>query len=357
MSSMNRRRGLRTLVILLFVLALVPGLAASAVCADEGKRVLKVMTYNMDAGTDFLYLIALPDEDVTRAVQLTYEEVAGTDFQGRAALLAKQIAAEQPDLVSLQEVTLWELTAGGQQVQLIADQLALLLAALEAKGSHYKVVATNALTDLAVPTDDSGTVCFRFLDRDVILARSGGEEGALEWSNIRVRTYESRIELLGMFEQVNGWMSVDVKVGPGTVRFFATHLEAPVSAEDTTQIGQGQELIARMNESPFPVVAAGDFNSDASGAGLGPDLTPTAGMIAGAGYVEVWQALRAGQPGFTWPLYYEDLWPGRDYFPGPERIDLVFTKGLRPLTIRRTGTAEPFPSDHAGVVAMLLLEK
>ncbi len=353
---MNRRRGLRTLVVLLFVLALVPGLAASAVGADEGKRVLRVMTYNMDAGTDFLYLFALAGDDVTRAVRLTYEEVAGTDFQGRAALLAKQIAAEQPDLVSLQEVTLWELTTGGQ-AQVIADQLALLLAALEAKGIHYKVVATNALTDLSVPTDQAGTACVRFLDRDVILARSGGDEGALEWSNIRVQTYQSRIELLGMFEQVNGWMSVDVKVGPGTVRFFATHLEAPVSAEDTTQIGQGEELIARMNESPFPVVAAGDFNSDASGAGLGPDLTPTARMIASAGYVDVWQALRPGQQGFTWPLYYEDLWPGRDYFPGPERIDLVFAKGLRPLTIRRICATEPFPSDHAGVVAMLLLER
>ena len=349
MNSRRQQCRLGKIFSIAFVAVLIAVFAASAAQADDGRRVLKVMTYNVDAGTDFLYLLA--GDDLGVAIQQTYEEVTATDFRGRAARLAKQIAIEQPDLVALEEVALWETTAGGGR-HVIADQLQLLLDALRATGRHYTVVATNDLSDWSVPLGE--TAALRYLDRDVILARADCVEETLELSNVMVEKYASRITLFG-FEQLNGWMSVDAKAGAGTVRFFATHLEGPVSADDATQVLQGQELIERMNASPFPVIAVGDFNSDASGAGLGPDQTPTAGMIAGEGYVDVWQALRPNQEGFTWPLYYEDLWPGRDYFPGPERIDLVFAKGLQPLTIRRVGTSAPFPSDHAGVVAMLLL--
>lgn len=342
----------RTLGVLLVVIALVAGLGGAPAFADEGKRVVKVMTYNMDAGTDFLYLL-LPPVDLGTALQMTVEEVMSTDFTGRAASLANKIAVEQPDLVALQEATLWEMTsAAGTQV--IADQLDLLVAALQARGQHYAVVSVQPLTDLPVPLDETTT--FRFLDRDAILVRRNPGQ-AIEVSNPQSGSYDAKVNVLGMFEQVNGWNSVDVKVGPGTIRFFATHLETPLAAEDPTQVLQGEELIGLMEQSPYPVILAGDFNSDASGAGLGPDQTPTAGMLIEAGYAEVWQTLRPNQEGFTWPLYYQDLWEGRDYFPGPERIDLVFVKGVQPLTIKRVGTTQPFASDHAGVVATVLVEK
>ncbi len=110
-----------------------------------------------------------------------------------------------------------------------------------------------------------------------------------------------------------------------------------------------------MGQSTLPVILAGDFNSDASGLGIGPDQTPTASMIVGAGYADVWQSLRPGEPGLTWPLYLEDV------FAGPsspfERIDLIFARGLDFLNVDIVGTNTPFPSDHAGVVATLRIEK
>ena len=52
---------------------------------------------------------------------------------------------------------------------------------------------------------------------------------------------------------------------------------------------------------------------------------------------------------FTWPLYFEDVasGPAVPY----ERIDLIFTRGVRALKVDETGTDAPFASDHAGVVA------
>jgi hypothetical protein len=56
-------------------------------------------------------------------------------------------------------------------------------------------------------------------------------------------------------------------------------------------------------------------------------------------------------------MYYEDAPIGPGLAFGPERIDLVFASGTRPVAIERVGTTPPYPSDHAGVVATLLIEK
>jgi endonuclease/exonuclease/phosphatase family metal-dependent hydrolase len=110
-----------------------------------------------------------------------------------------------------------------------------------------------------------------------------------------------------------------------------------------------------MEQSTLPVILAGDLNSDASGLGFGPDQTPTVSMIVGAGYADVWQALRPGELGLTWPLYLEDV------FAGPsipfERIDLIFARDFDFLNVDIVGINSPFPSDHAGVVATLRIEK
>lgn len=61
------------------------------------------MTRNMDAGADLMYFFFYPP-DV--ALVNTITEISTNDFSGRAALLADEIASEQPYLISLQEVTL-----------------------------------------------------------------------------------------------------------------------------------------------------------------------------------------------------------------------------------------------------------
>jgi len=78
-------------------------------------------------------------------------------------------------------------------------------------------------------------------------------------------------------------------------------------------------------------------------------------MIVLAGYSDTWLAFHAAASGLTWPLYPEDI------FAGPsvptERIDLIFARSLTVLDAEAFGNTSPFPSDHAGVVATLLIEK
>ncbi len=345
-------RALRTWALLVLVAALVAGFTAPPLSADSGKRVVKVMTYNMDAGTDFLYFFAYP---LPQAVAATIAELEATPFAARAGLLADQIAAEKPYLVSLQEVTLYDTaTDGGQRVGLLADQLVLLREALAERRLHYRVVAVQTLTNLAVPI--APDLNFRFLDRNVILARTDLTQAELALSNVQSGVYAATIEPIDGFLQVNGWLSVDAKIRGKSLRFFATHLEAPIRPDDTTQVDQGEELIEIMEQSRIPVVLAGDFNSDASGLGIGPDQTPTASNIVEAGYADVWQALRPAELGLTWPLYLEDIYREQPAAP-IERIDLIFARGFDFLDIDLVGIASPFPSDHVGVVATLRIEK
>ncbi|MDA8413165.1 MAG: endonuclease/exonuclease/phosphatase family protein [Desulfobacteraceae bacterium] len=339
------------LALMLLVATLTFSVTMSPALADSDKRVVKVMTQNMDAGTDLLFFFVT---DPISATKLTYEELQAANFRGRAELLADQIVNQQPYLISLQEVTLWQTISVTGEVGVMADQLDLIIHALAARHQQYKVVASQNLTDITAPLGDGSAL--RFLDRNVILARTDLKQSELALSNVQSGIYQATIAPVpGFPEELNGWLSVDAKIRGKSLRFFATHLESPVSQNDPTQVLQGQELITIMQQSKLPVILAGDFNSDASGLGLGPDQTPTAAMIVEAGYVDAWQMLHPRDPGLTWPYYLEDIYAGPSY---PfERIDLIFARDLEILTVAVVGNNPPFPSDHSGVVATLQIEK
>ncbi len=367
-SWLAHRRGGRTLGGLLVAAAFLLGIAAAPASAGGNQRmagdhrvagddrVVNVMTYNMDAGTDFVYFLANPG-DIAGAYSATIAELAQARFDLRAARLARTIAAEEPDLVSLQEATVWDyVTDDGTRIGLLADQLELLKAALRRQGLHYRVVAVQALTDLVLPLAPNYN--FHFLDRNVILARTGHDREELELSRVRQGQYQATTEPLPSFLQVNGWMSVDARVGRKSVRFFATHLASPLYPGDPVQPAQGAELVAIMNRSPYPVVLAGDFNSDMSGLGRGPDQTTTGPAIVAAGYQDAWAKVHLPLEGLTWPLYWEDIYAGVYPDGAPvERIDLIFQKGLKVLGAEVVGLREPYPSDHAGVVATLRIDR
>jgi endonuclease/exonuclease/phosphatase family metal-dependent hydrolase len=337
---------------MLVIATLTLSLTTSPALADSDKRVVKVMTQNMDAGTDLLYFFFVPNP--ITATQLTYAELLATDFVGRAELLANQIVIQQPYLISLQEVTLWQTISVTGETGVLADQLDLIMDALAARHQQYKVIAGQDLTDITAPLGDGSYL--RFLDRNVILARTDLKQSELALSNVRSGIYQATIAPVPDFpEELNGWLSVDAKIRGKSLRFFSTHLESPVSQDDPTQVLQGQELIAIMQKSKLPVILAGDFNSDASGLGIGPDQTPTAAMIVEAGYADTWQTLHPGELGLTWPFYLEDIYAGPS---SPfERIDLIFARNLEILYVAVVGNNPPFPSDHSGVVATLQIEK
>ncbi|MGZ5031382.1 MAG: endonuclease/exonuclease/phosphatase family protein [Methylobacter sp.] len=263
--------GLLNRVVFAMILALLVCFGSVAEANEGGnKRTLEVMTQNMDAGTDFIFLID-PDLDLLTAATLTYGELLQSNIPNRAALLAKEVAHLQPDLISLQEVTLWRTISVGNQTTVLYDQLQLLLNSLAALNQHYTVVASNNLTHNQLPVKpsiigryDDPVRIVSFTDRDVILARSDLKKSDLSLSNTQTHIYENLLPLDGLGVSIRGWISVDAKIRGKRLRFVNTHLETVNPSVPETVIiqeAQADELIKAMDTTDLPVIIAGDFNA------------------------------------------------------------------------------------------------
>ena len=118
---------------------------------------------------------------------------------------------------------------------------------------------------------------------------------------------------------------------------------------------QALELIGILNASPLPVIAVGDYNSNANNL-----ETPTYAMMLNAGYEDMWQP--NGDTGYT---CCQDKLLRNAESELVKRIDFVFTRGFAGSVFGASHTVgdEPadrlpsglWPSDHAGVVTKLRL--
>jgi endonuclease/exonuclease/phosphatase family metal-dependent hydrolase len=340
-------------------------LATGAVGFAADAAPVTIMTQNMDAGTDETFVIAELEGFLPTGigVELTYEEILATDLPQRAALLAAKVADRKPDLLTLQEATLWRTGASvGSAVTVLFDQLQLLLSSLAADGVPYDIVAVNSLADVALPKASGGAL--RITDRDVLLIRADLRPPAFHLSDVHATSFEAEYSLGGLHVP-SGFISAIVHTGNRHFRLVTTHLQGPVPGDPTAtavQAAQGNELVLELRNSTVPVVLAGDFNSDAiqGTAGPGPDNTITASLIQAAGYADTWTVAGNGT-GPTWPLYLEDRFPPPSFFAHSlpfERIDLIFSQGLSVISVEHIAVpglgVNQFPyfaSDHAGVLA------
>jgi endonuclease/exonuclease/phosphatase family metal-dependent hydrolase len=334
---------------------------ASAIAANAGNISVRVMTRNMDAGTDLNYFLN-PEIELPTALQLTLEEVVASDIPGRAARLATEIGIEKPDIVALQEVSIWRIyTSETNFVEL--DQLNLLLAALDEAGLHYAPAAVNPLTDILIP----GVA--EFVDRDAILIRSDIKQLSVVGTEFHHYPDETLLEfpILGGIKVLRGWAAIDVNFRGTRFKFVTTHLESglPVAVipdhdpNHQPQVAQAAQLIYDLSTVTVPIILAGDFNSNAELTnGYPPDSTPSYSLIALSGYVDAWEYRHGKDPGYTWPLFGEDglTWPGP-----LERIDLIFSKGsVMPSVVRMFGERTIggfYASDHIGLVADFIMPK
>lgn len=316
--------------------------AASATVAPD----LTVMTRNVYFGANPTALLLNPicatfEERATEA----YQAALASDFPLRAAAIADEIVQAQPDFVGMQEAVIWdEQWTGG----VTTDFLALILAALSARGGDYTALATAPGTDVTFPTT-AGDV--RLRANDVLLARSDAAAGAV---NIETGRYSAMLTFLTCIGRVSiprQWAAADVDVGGTTVRIITTHLEAVPAPLDGIRKAQARELLAGPAAKPVPTVLLGDFNAEPDTAG------DAAALILAAGYADSWPAM---QPGLTC-CQAADLRNSTSELA--TRIDLVFNKGdLVVASAARTG-ATPLPpgtevrwaSDHAGVVVRFRL--
>ncbi|MEA2439073.1 MAG: hypothetical protein QOH76_497 [Thermoleophilaceae bacterium] len=342
------RLATRLLIVLaLAAPAVVPATAAPA-AAKKPPRIT-VMSRNLFLGADLIPLaLAHPGDEFEKAAGKLLDQIIASEPDARMKLIAAEIAKAKPDLVGLQEVTLWRTgpkNDGAPAKHVVVDYLATIRKELKRRGANYRVVADQRTLNLEGPTDRG--VDLRFTDGNVVLARKG-----VQVTHAKSRDFKSQLVIptfaLGDVSVNRSFNQLDAKIGRARIHFVNAHLEA-YSAD--YRLDQAKELVAGpLKSKKLPTVLVGDLNS-------GPKLPkkedrPPYLAIANAGFKE------ARTPKFNC-CFNDDLITGKwdhivDHIMTRPKFKLVrsFVTGN---TAKTPGGLAP--SDHGGVVSLLQLPK
>lgn len=328
-----------------------------------------VMTRNMYVGTDFSEIFAAQDVPTLLAeVAEAFGDVQASNVQARIEAMAHEIKTAKPDLISLQEVALWQTgpfdptTPSANTVAF--DYLQLLLHELNKNDSlNYEPIAvlTNLVAE-APAIGPAGLFDVRFTDRVVLLARTDLTSNDFEVENIVAQHFSTVLSVptptLGMITIPRGFISADVERCGQSFRVVTAHLE---SFEEQLglpfpffRFAQATELLQGPAATSLPVVMAGDFNADAEN-----PTDPTYQLLLSGEFTDAWKVAQPNNPGFTWPLFLENPFV---YTSPTQRLDLVLTRGdisvekANLVGERDVTPVLPLPSDHAGVVVTLKLQ-
>jgi endonuclease/exonuclease/phosphatase family metal-dependent hydrolase len=319
-------------------LALAALIFVLAPAAQAAPRV-KVMTRNLFLGADLIPIgTAPPGAPFQQAAGNLYDTVRASDPDARMKLVAAEIAKAKPDLVGLQEVSLWR-TGAPPASQVAFDFSDAIAKELARRHAHYRLVALKRGFNVEGPTDRGFDI--RLTIGDAILVRSG-----VKVTHVRSGVFKSQVVLptqaLGPVKVIRGWNALDAEVDGAKLHFVNTHLEA---YSQPVRLDQAKELVAGPLKSKLQTVLAGDLNS-------GPDLEdkgdrPPYAAIAKAGY----KPLRTKTPSCC----FGDA-GGWDH-----NVDWIMGKGGPKLSssslVGREKTASgQYPSDHGGVISTLRLE-
>ena len=336
------------------------GLTAPSPVSAAPEPTVAVVTQNLYIGADLSPILAAPDlQAAFAAAGRVFAAVQASHPAARMAAVADEIAKRPPDLVGLQEATLWRSGEFGSVATTVEfDFVQLLVDALAARGLSYEVVASTTNVDAQFPVSTAiGPREIRVTDREVIL---GHADSGLQLSNVQTANFQENVvfqTLQGPFTSLRGWASVDATVADTTVRFVTTHLEG---LNPLVQLAQAFEILDGPARTLLPVVLVCDCNSSARAAD--PDATPTYMLLRNAGFADAWATKHPGADGLT-------CCQDADLRNVPsalfERLDYILFRG--DFDVRHASllgatpgdrTAKPdrvWPSDHAGVSATLEL--
>lgn len=323
---------------------------------STGPGAVTVMTQNLYVGADVDAVIGAlaspnPSDDLP-ALLFAIQTLGETDFPARADAVAEAIARTRPQVVGLQEVSVIDidLTGLGQPVVIHLDFLAILQAKLAARGLNY-TLAAQVQNITAVPFPGISLVDYdaMLVDADrVTITSAGGQNFA-----INVGVVAPGVELK------RGWVWARTTIDGQPYTFVSLHAEADLGGAhlDALRAAQIGEVVGTV-AADGRVVMMGDFND-----------TPTSLMhevLSGAGFTDVWSALRPGAIGFTC-CHLPNLSDQVADFS--QRIDYIFTRGIGGPGGKLFGKIDRFgdvpadrlagpahriwPSDHAGVTATL----
>ncbi|MCB0751065.1 MAG: endonuclease/exonuclease/phosphatase family protein, partial [Ignavibacteriae bacterium] len=240
---------------------------------NSSPKNITVMTRNIYVGTDVDRLLMAEDpEQIPLIVTELMQMLEATNFPDRAVSLAQEIAATQPHLIGLQEVSLFRIQSPGDFVlggkspakDVLIDYLDVLLQTMASMDLHYEVAAKVENFDIELPMVTSQDPTFddiRLTDYDVILVKKG-----IKISNVEERNYRVKLTIPEMgIEIPRGYCAVTAEINGMKYRFVNTHLEDADQGGPLLkiQLAQAAELLIRLAKVKIPVILVGDFNSAA----------------------------------------------------------------------------------------------
>ena len=331
----------------------------------RGGGTLKVMTYNMDVGTDYAGMLDPNLPKFLDAASNMVVAVRASDPTGRTQAIARQIVATMPHLVSLQEVATLSTGPTKDNLTVEFDYLQLLLQALSDRGAHYTLVYSLTNWDATVPT--SLGLYARGTWRLAILARADLDPADFFFSNFQhgiftamfvphLYALDGHPDLCPVDLSSNGacrmpwprgWVSADVFYRDKQFRIIDTHLD---NVSPLLEIPQAIELLNGPANTSLPVIVAGDLNCDCSNPQ--DPMHATCLNFRNARFIDAWPTANPSDTGYT--IYLPQMTQRSDYVMvrGRFGVQAAFIVGDQVSDKTVSGL---WPSDHAGVVVRLQL--
>ena len=387
-------RGARSgLIITILIAFLTP------VSAQAAEPTVTVMSRNIYLGADVgVALELIPN--MPAAAQFMWDQVNKNDFSKRSIALAAEIKKYQPDVIGLQEATIWycKKNAWSKKTEVFnfTDQL------LKALGGDYVLASKDGTTAfnpgysinpipfLTIVNDperfqkifgqDKAACGFQI--GDALAIKKSLSDEVIKVGNTE---YEASYSIVPTLMTIyRGYTWADIKISGIPVRFITTHLESiwdenkiPNAAKQATQ------LIEDVKETKMPLVIIGDFNSDPRDPrpsnAANPGLQPTASEECPAGESKCSSYRLMQDAGFndagpdasdpttyTWGMNALLTGPDPDRLKAgqamgneygfTDRLDYIFSKnGVEVTTSQITGFKFPYATDHAGVFAEFII--
>jgi endonuclease/exonuclease/phosphatase family metal-dependent hydrolase len=343
MSQSTSRRATAVLLTALCACAALPAAASAK------KQDLKVMTRNVYLGADLIPLASAPDPAAfEQAAAQRFQTVLGNAFPTRAKALAAEIRKAKPDIVGVQEATIWRRGADGVKdgsttpaTQVIYDSSKELQKALN--GSYREVVGRNWF-DFEAPTALGYDV--RVTQRNVILVRKGSKVKVRKTFSGQFTDHFDPPTPVGVAHQLRGWVGLDGTLARKKFRFVSTHLEAYSDDVADKQMHQLLKSSGPLGSKQRQSILVGDYNADPADSG------------ANAYKTAIKAGFRNNLPRRKTCCFAEDLHSTADHLE--TWIDHILVRPkLKVLKSGIVGTKQVgglYPSDHAGIFATLRLK-
>ncbi|CAB4594282.1 MAG: hypothetical protein F2571_04250 [Actinobacteria bacterium] len=363
--------------------------------AQATEPTFTVMSRNIYLGADVgVALELIPD--MPAAAQFMWDQVNKNDFSKRSIALAAEIKEYKPDVIGLQEATIWycKKNAWSKKTEVFnfTDQLLksldgdYVLASKDGETAFnpgYSINPIPFLTMVKDPTrfqkifgQDKAACGFQI--GDALAVKKSLADQIVQVGNTE---YEASYSIVPTLMTIyRGYTWADINIANTPVRFVTTHLESiwdenkvPNAAKQATQ------LISDLKDTQMPLVVIGDFNSDPRDPrptnAANPGLQPTASeeCPAGDSKCNAYRLMRdagfndAGPDSsdpttFTWGMNALLTGPDADRLKSAQgmgneygftdRLDYIFAKnGIDVTTSQIIGYKAPYATDHAGVFA------